>query len=512
MSETELFEYDAVPTWGGFIYQGYVAIYIALKYILDGSVREEEMSNYELRLERLEDVSVVYKKDDDIGYLSIHQVKSKKNTTLNSYMEALKQLMYEKAAVKSDTREVQAYLHVRKNISDIKMGDISEEIEHVEKKVKQTYRIIKKYAERERNGKLTTIARKRLLEIIKKNYFSINRSKYTTVRDEIIKCLKDGLCVEKKLDQYIDKVEEYIHINDLNSDVKVYRYKDKSYIEYGDLEREIQDLIKDYTSKSGKSYNEDEIKYIYYLLTERVVDNITERHKNFEDKAEKGVIIFSEIISILNDSLDNYEKKLNILALKNVFYKRIYEYCDTECEDTCSHDECKLKNIEKELLKLSEEDFGGFCNNLNPDCTWTLSERECINGLMQEYGILNCFFKGIHKIKSDYIFEDNRCIYNIDTVTKFLSGIFVMDQKSLKRVIERIETNVQDNRKKEDLANLFEADQIIVKGAEADSSIWNSEVIKGAYNKETVEKEKKYFTNFKDPEIVDVDKIISEEK
>ncbi|MBP1890117.1 hypothetical protein J2Z53_001701 [Clostridium moniliforme] len=512
MSETELFEYDAVPTWGGFIYQGYVAIYIALKYILDGSVREEEMSNYELRLERLEDVSVVYKKNDDIEYLSIHQVKSKKNTTLNSYMEALKQLMYEKAAVKLETREVQAYLHVRKNISDIKMGDISEEMDHVERKVKQTYRIIKKYAEREKNGKLTTISRKRLLEIIKKNYFSINRSKYTTARDEIIKCLKDGLCVDKKLDQYIDKVEEYIHISDLNSDVKVYKYKDKSYIEYGDLEREIQELIKEYTSKNGSNYSEDEIKYIYYLLTERVINNITERHKTFGDKAEKGVIIFSEIISILNDSLDNYEKKLNILALKNVFYKHIYEYCDTECEDICSSDECKLKNIEKELLKLSEEDFGGFCNNLNPDCTWILSERECINGLMQEYGILNCFFKGIHKIKSDYIFEDNRCIYNINKVTKFLSGIFVMDKKSLKRVIERIETNVKDNRKKEDLANLFEADQIIVKGAEADSSIWNSEVIKSAYEKEIVEKEKNYFINFKNPEIVDVDKIISGEK
>lgn len=512
MSGTELFEYDAVPTWGGFIYQGYVAIYIALKYILDGSIGEEDISNYELRLERLEDVSVVYKIDDYIEYLSIHQVKSKKDKTLNNYMEALKQLMYEKAVVKLETKEVQAYLHVRKNITDINNGDISEEMKYVERKVKQTYKIIKKYAKRRKSGKLTSISRNRLLEIIKKNYFSINRSNYIKVRDEIIKCLRDDLNIDKQLEEYINKVEEYIHINDLNSDVKLYKYKDKNYIEYGDLERAIQELIKEYTSKNGNNYSEDEIKYIYYLLTERVVDNITERHKNFGNKVEKGVIIFSEITSILNDSLDNYEKKLNILALKNVFYKRIYDYCDTECEDVCNSDECKLKKIEKKLLKLSEEDFGVFCNNLNPDCTWTLNNRECINGLMQEYGILNCFFKGIHKIKSGYKFEDNRCIYNINKVNQFLSGIFVVDRKSLARVIERIEINVQDNRKKEDLSNLFEVDQIIVKGAEADSSIWNGEVIKSVYEKEMIEKEKKYFINFKNPEIIDVDKIISGEK
>ena len=255
MSKTELFEYDAVPSWGGFIYQGYVAIYVALKYILDGSVREEDMSNYELRLETLEDVSVVYKMDDYIEYLSIHQVKSKKDKTLSSYMKALKQLMYEKAVVKLETKEVQAYLHVRKNISDINNGDISEKMKHVERKVKQAYRIIKKYAEREKEGKLTSISKKRLLRIIKKDYFSINRNNYITARDEVIKCLKNDLSVaiQNNDAEEVAKIEQEIqqemkdHEVAFIGDRKItWKWQSRTTLDSKRLKKDYPDIVKDY--------------------------------------------------------------------------------------------------------------------------------------------------------------------------------------------------------------------------------------------------------------------------
>lgn len=525
MSNTDMFDYDAVPTWAGFIYQGYVGIYVALKYILDVSRGEELISKYELVLERLEDISILYRDDcNKERIVSIHQVKSKKDTTLGMYMDALKQLMYERARTKKKSGEIKAYLHIRKELSNVPDGDISKQLKEVVKKIKESYKKIKDYYNRQDINNLDESSRTKLLEIINKDGFSINRSEYIKARKKIKDCLSDvSKEVKQALEEYISVIEKWIDISDLDSNIELYKYKDGYYIEYDNLEREIRGLITEYTISKGKNYNEDEIKYIYYLLTDEIVENITQRHKNFESECIKIEIGFSHIIDVLNDSLDNYNKKLNILALKNIFYRHIYDYCDSECDKSlqkdCNKKECNLKKIQGKILELSEKDFGGFCYNLNPNCRYTIENRECLNELMQEDGILACFFKGAQMLKSEYTFRDNRCMYNIDKENEFLSGIYTRSEKSLRRVVERIERNIQDNRKKEDLINLFEADKIIIKGAEADSNVWNNEVIKNAYEekedkskeKRVNKKEENYIINFKKPKIVDVDKVICEE-
>lgn len=43
-----IFEHDAVPTWSGFVYQGRIAVYLAVKKIYELSVsgKEEEIRIY----------------------------------------------------------------------------------------------------------------------------------------------------------------------------------------------------------------------------------------------------------------------------------------------------------------------------------------------------------------------------------------------------------------------------------------------------------------------------------
>ena len=360
-------------------------------------------------------------------------------------MKALKQLIYEKALVKGESKDVKAYLHTRKKLTDVVDGNISVEMDNAKEKIRKSYEIIEKYYDIIKSNNITKTSKKRLLALIKKDYFNINRSEYTTARKNIISILEkeDESNIETEFNKYKEEIEKCINKDHLDSDVRLYRYENNQYnIEYGELENEIQVLVKRYEIKQNKNYSEDEIRYIYYLLTERIVNNIAQRHKEFEKKNKSIEISFKDIISILDNGVDDYNERLNILQLRNLFRNHIYEYCDTRCKNkTCENkteNMCKLKEIENEILKLSEDRFKSFCYNLNPDCIYDINERLCLHELLQRYGVLLCFFKGIQMIRYPKKVKNNRCMYNIEDNNNFLSGIYVPDEIELEGVVNKM--------------------------------------------------------------------------
>lgn len=56
-----IFIHDAVPTWSGFLYQGRIAAYLAVKKINDlyKSGNECEIKNYKLEMEKCEDIAII---------------------------------------------------------------------------------------------------------------------------------------------------------------------------------------------------------------------------------------------------------------------------------------------------------------------------------------------------------------------------------------------------------------------------------------------------------------------
>ena len=83
-----IFIHDAVPTWSGFLYQGRIAAYLAVKKINDlyKSGNECEIKNYKLEMEKCEDIAIVYKGENEKReYISIHQVKNEKEDALSEY-------------------------------------------------------------------------------------------------------------------------------------------------------------------------------------------------------------------------------------------------------------------------------------------------------------------------------------------------------------------------------------------------------------------------------------------
>lgn len=63
---------NAITSWENYEYQGYIALYIALKNIYDLLQKGISISGYDLQIEGEEDFSI--RKNDK--YISIHQVKA----------------------------------------------------------------------------------------------------------------------------------------------------------------------------------------------------------------------------------------------------------------------------------------------------------------------------------------------------------------------------------------------------------------------------------------------------
>ena len=93
-----IFIHDAVPTWSGFLYQGQIAVYLAIKKIgeLDAANKKEDVSYYSIEMEKCEDIAVVYEENGNKQYQSIHQVKNYEKNGIGEYKNPLIQLMLEK--------------------------------------------------------------------------------------------------------------------------------------------------------------------------------------------------------------------------------------------------------------------------------------------------------------------------------------------------------------------------------------------------------------------------------
>ena len=59
MGMDNIFMHDAVPTWSGFLYQGRIAVYLAVRKIneLREAGNESEIKKYALEMEKSEDIA-----------------------------------------------------------------------------------------------------------------------------------------------------------------------------------------------------------------------------------------------------------------------------------------------------------------------------------------------------------------------------------------------------------------------------------------------------------------------
>lgn len=107
----EILPGSAISSWGGFVYQGKVALYHCLKLLTEKSFQQKIIDNFELQLDSTDDFAIYC--DDKV--ISTHQVKAKLSQYRSEYVEAI----YKAACVDTDCdKNTIRYFHVAKKLNN----------------------------------------------------------------------------------------------------------------------------------------------------------------------------------------------------------------------------------------------------------------------------------------------------------------------------------------------------------------------------------------------------------
>ncbi|OUH19869.1 ABC-three component system protein [Klebsiella pneumoniae] len=102
---------SAISSWGGFVYQGKVALYHCLKLLTEKSFQQRIIDDFELQLDSTDDFAIYC----DGKVISTHQVKAKLSQYRSEYVKAI----YKAACIATDCDEdTIRYFHVAKKLDN----------------------------------------------------------------------------------------------------------------------------------------------------------------------------------------------------------------------------------------------------------------------------------------------------------------------------------------------------------------------------------------------------------
>ena len=365
--------YDATNSWSGYIYQGKVALYVAIENIIklynDGM--ENNISNYYLELEWLEDFSIVEKSKEFLKYKTIHQVKTESSSNLLDFKDAF----YKLSLKLIEYPEIQnAYLHTRLPLSVLRPNIVTE---------------IKKIIQ---NGSYNEENINKITEILSKKDFREVTKKRNGRKPEHIKMIldklndiTDSMSIETAINEIVtenkllnDEINNKL-TDDLFDKFSIYEYNGNSYCDLDNIETLTKELIKNYLTFRGifaLAADSNYIETIYHCLLHLVDKHVAKRHKNYSMKTrttEDISIPFIEFDSILsNSSLMDRPEIYYLSKMKDRFFKHKETYC-LPCEDDCEN--CEIVNLDCYIRNLAFEDFKYFSRVINPDINSKITEK-----------------------------------------------------------------------------------------------------------------------------------------
>jgi hypothetical protein len=528
-----IFIHDAVPTWSGFLYQGRIAAYLAVKKINDlyKSGNECEIKNYKLEMEKCEDIAIICDDGNGRKYQSIHQVKNEKKNTVEAYKNPLTQLMLEKGFCnKNNYGMPEAYLHVSNEIKyknkTLKV-DVSSYLGKWKDDILRFYNELNQINKKFNYNKITLNDLNDLIDVLKKNKdtIGINRkeykNKYKHLEEECQNTLKligsNNLISEQTLKDvlkdFIDYLKDEMFVTQVTEDVEIYEYEQNvNYCSGSDIFEIIVEQVKQYKGNNC-GFSEEQFKYIADIIINFVETKILERHKLMQEK--KGCIDtlkLSEFQKILDQSVENYDEEANILTLNRQYNDYLERFCNTchrEKKDVeCTN--CKLQQDEYRKGFLIKNEFVKFCYNLNPECDKKISNRDCLAFLLKEDGMMETVFPIIKQIEDEKIFEkEDKMHIKIRNKNK-TAYVTAITNKNVNNTVENIVKAMEQNE--ELVKNIFEADQLITTRLQKKSDVWDSSCIKirPEHINEGKNNDDKSIYVPKKPEFIKVDELIED--
>lgn len=482
MSNT--FEHDATPTWSGFIYQGEIALYLAVKKTCElrdenGLDMEEIGTNYMIEVENCEDIAIVHKLDDTKEYLSIHQVKNQRDTTIGKYRSPLVQLMLEKGFyTEKNLGRPNAFLHVSNNVCCDDQNKISRELDQWANKIIEYYKKFIELTLRLESENNDELVLTEIGELVKKEPIKLKRKNYKELKKVITsfgtKYAKSSNEIKDAILQLKNYMDIELCVKSINKDVKVFQYENgDTFCSETEIYTKIKEQVKIY-KKNDKGISDSDYEYISDKLLNYMRTHVTQRHQKSQAKEKyEHSFPLSDIVNILDDDLNHYKQEASILALRRKYDEQLMKYCNLICEEECKDVSCKMKEIQYRRVDLNDEEFKKLCYSFNPDCDKSISNLECIGELMKEDGLDDSVFNVIQNVPKHYFF-------NIEDRTKFIINnneknalLTAISGKHSKKIIKNIVSSIENNSSL--VSPIFDTDQLITSDLKENELVWTND-------------------------------------
>ncbi|MDE7204312.1 MAG: hypothetical protein K2O91_21000 [Lachnospiraceae bacterium] len=483
--DENIFIHDATPTWSGFIYQGEVAIYLAVCKICDlienGLSKEVIKSEYWLEVEKSEDIAVVKDDGKQKQYLSIHQVKNQKDNSICDYRNPLIQLMLEKGFWKMKSLgNPEAFLHISSRVKEDN-NTIDQQLSSWAKCINDFYNSIKVFIgnyieENERENFYNKIG-----GIMKNEPIKLNRTYYKKLIDGVVKSCNDKKydLVKDKLKELLEYLENKLAIDYIDEKVMLFPYDSKKlYCEGKELFNKIVEQVRRYKN-NDKYISKGQYEYIADRLLHYMRNHVLQRHNAIQKGGIiKAEISFGDLFDILDLSISIYEREANILALRRGYEEILSQYCRTVCKHQCektNNYECKIYKDEYEKVNLSDEEFVRMCFHYNPDCDKSIDDRDCLMKLLRTQGMQESAFEILKNVSNiDFINANDKTkvIVNNQNNNAFLTAI---EGKNSEIAVENITRGINNNA--ELVSPIFEADELITVDLSSEGSVWDYDYV-----------------------------------
>lgn len=476
--ELEKDNWDATNSWSGYNYQGKIALLVVLKKIneLISEGKEDEIEKYSVKLEWLEDFSILYKVDDVAQYKTIHQVKAKDKHNITDYEDALVKLYYK--VVNYKTIEY-AYLHVCKPIN-CNEDEWTDNVKGLVMNCRQTKALrdnIISYKnspmKKEEVEKIYTPGRKsdinKLVKEYNEKYFDNKKITVNNI-DEILNKILSDLQLQIEISQKDVKDEDI-------SKIKFYSYPNGDV--YCKLD-EINDLIKveivNYWRNTGaegwKCTDQGFCEMIFLCLQGLIDKHITQRHIQYNRTTERS-IGFNQIREVLDsdDSIKRCEEYY-LYNIKNkllMMCEEYHEYCldewDSEIQREMYCKQCEVSAFYEYISGMNEDKIRYLIHTINPNVLKNIDQMNwaeyCITDRYK-----NPFFKGLRDINS--AFEKDRDYVSYVGINKKLNLLTTVgNNDGSKKALMRACGDIVSNPDLYEM--LMDVNCLISKDLEADS-------------------------------------------
>lgn len=386
------FPYDATNSWNGYNHQGKIALWYAITQIIklwDSAKSTDEnktgLQKYHLELEYLEDFSIFRADNDDKKYITIHQVKSREDTDIHKYQEAILNLVVK--LIKYPSIE-HAYLHVTKKLN---LGDKSFE-ENVSRIVTESNKV---------DEMREDIIKHRNDEPFRKQFYSTKQGAPSNQKKAVLEALCQSnpgkikitasnidAAFQAFLDQSAESIAE-LHEKGIAQVKKVtlYEYSDimddpgkQNFCGAEQAEKLLMSAICHYfetTDPTGwRTPNEDYQKKVYLFVLGQLDKHIIERQVNAADyrsNKKDRAISFSSVIGWLEKDCSSLGESFYLFHLKENYFNKMDGFC-AGCmgkPDACG--QCHLHTAKNKIGAMTFDDLRKFSFVTSPNVVGSMN-------------------------------------------------------------------------------------------------------------------------------------------